>query len=155
MTLLLYHCGFIIWELIDFVTSSKELQRIFEYSHLRNYKEYSKSQWLSQVLLSTIFYKKYGTFNETFLTWSSLTCNIFLKNSWFLCSDKSHIRKNYDVIACFFCPIKEQKFKSSQTHNSFTRYELNHRFFWRIVLEISRTLFSQNTFQWLLLEIIL
>ena len=48
-----------------------------------------------QVLLSTIFYKKSGTFNEIFLIWSSLTCNTFLKKSWFLCSDKSHIAKKW------------------------------------------------------------
>ena len=38
---------------------------------------------------------------------SSLTCNVFSK-SWFLCSGKSHIQKNGDVTACYFCTIKKQ-----------------------------------------------
>ena len=59
-------------------------QLFFDFSkYLRNYKEYSKSQWLFQVLLSTIFYKTFGTFNETFLTLSSITCNIFSKRAAF------------------------------------------------------------------------
>ena len=120
--------------------------------YLRNYKEYLKSQGRFQVLLSTIFYTK-SSMKPSWLG-SSLTCNIFSK-SWFLCSDKSHIQKSGDVTACIFCTIKKQNFRSSQIHTSFTRYELNYRCFWRILLQISRTPFLQNTFQWLLLEIIL
>ena len=51
------------------------------------------------------FYIKSGTFSEVFLTWSSLTCNIFSKKSWFLCSDKSQVPKSGDVVACFYCDI--------------------------------------------------
>ena len=61
-----------------------------------------------QILLSTIFYKKSGTFNETFLNWSSLTCNIFSKKSWFLFSDKSQVQKSGDIITCFFCTVKNK-----------------------------------------------
>ena len=70
-----------------------------------------------QILLSTIFYKMPGTFNETFLTLSSLACNIFSKNSWFLFLDKSQVQKSVDVITCFFCTVKKQKFRSIQTHS--------------------------------------
>ena len=77
-------------------------QLFFYFSiYLRNCKEFSKSQWLFQVLLSTIFDKKSGTFNDTFLTWSLLTCKIFSKKSWFLSSDKSHIQKSGNVTASF------------------------------------------------------
>ena len=70
-----------------------------------------------QVLLSTIFYKSSGTFNETFLTLSMLTYNIFSKKqlasvSWYISSSKT-----VDVITCFSCTIKTQKFKSIQTHS--------------------------------------
>ena len=68
-----------------------------------------------QVLLSTIFYKRSGTFNET-LTLSSLAY-IFSKNSWFLFLDKSQVQKNVDVITCFSCTVKKQKFKSIQAHS--------------------------------------
>ena len=61
-----------------------------------------------QVLLGTILYKRSGTFNETFLTWSSLTCNIFSIKSWFLFSDNSHAQKSGDVITCFFCTVKNK-----------------------------------------------
>ena len=67
-----------------------------------------------QILLSTIFYKKSGTFNETFLTWSSLTCNIFSKKSWFLFSDKSQVQKSGDVITCFFCAVKNKNSEAAR-----------------------------------------
>ena len=70
-----------------------------------------------QVLLSTIFYKKSGTFNENFLTLSSLACNISWKNSWFLFLDKSQVQKSVDVITCFSCTVKKQKFKSIRVHS--------------------------------------
>ena len=49
------------------------------------------------------------TFNETFVTLSSLTCNIFSKNSWFLFLEKSQVQKTVDVITCFFCTVKKNK----------------------------------------------
>ena len=58
-----------------------------------------------------------GTFNETFLTLSSLACNIFSKNSWFLFLDKFQVQKSVDVITCFFCNVKKQKFRSIQAHS--------------------------------------
>ena len=47
-----------------------------------------------QVLLSTIFYNESDTFTETFLTWSSLTSNIF-----------------------FLLHCQKQKFRSTQGHS--------------------------------------
>ena len=38
-------------------------------------------------------------FNEKFLTWSSLTCDVSSKKSWFLCSDKYQVKESGDVIA--------------------------------------------------------
>ena len=67
-------------------------------------KKFSKSQGFFQVLFSIIFYKKSGTFNETVLT---LTCNIFLRKSWFLCTDKSQVQNSGDVIACFFFALSK------------------------------------------------
>ena len=66
-------------------------------------------------MLSTIFYKRSGTFNET-LTLSSLAY-IFSKNSWFLFLDKSQVQKSVDVITCFFCTVKKQKYRSIQAHS--------------------------------------
>ena len=114
-------------------------QLFFDFSkYLRNYKEYLKSQGRFQVLLSTIFYTK-SSMKPSWLG-SSLTCNIFSK-SWFLCSDKSHIQKSGDVTPCFFCTIKKQNFRSSQSHNSFTRYGLNYRYFWG---NFQNTLFAEH-----------
>ena len=67
-----------------------------------------------QILLSTSSYKKSGTFNETFLTWSSLTCNIFSKKSWFLFSDKPQVQKSVDVITCFFCTVKNKNSEAAR-----------------------------------------
>ena len=69
-----------------------------------------------QVLLSTIFYKTSRLFNKTFLTWISLTCNIFSKKSWFLFSDKFQVQKSSDFINCFFWTVKRkiQKQPNSQ-----------------------------------------
>ena len=58
------------------------------------------------------FYKRSVTFNETFLTLSSLACNIFTKDSCFLLLDISQVQKSVDVITCFFCTVKKQKFRS-------------------------------------------
>ena len=58
-----------------------------------------------------------GTFNETFLTLSSLACNIFSKNSWFLFLDKFQVQKIVDVITCFFCTVKKQNLRSIQAHS--------------------------------------
>ena len=71
-----------------------------------------------QVLLSTIFYKRSGTFNETFLTLSSVAYNIFSKkNSWFLFLNKSEVQKSVQVITCFSYTVRKQKFKSIQVHS--------------------------------------
>ena len=67
-----------------------------------------------QVLLSTIFYKRSGTFNETFLTLSSLPFS--QKNSWFLFLDKSQVQKSVGVITWFPCSLNKQKFKNIQAH---------------------------------------
>ena len=69
-----------------------------------------------KVLLTTIFYKSSGTFNETW-TLILLAYNIFSKNSWFLFLDKSQVQKNVDFITCFSCTVKKQNFKSIQTHS--------------------------------------
>ena len=86
--------------------------------HLRNYKEFSKwPGFFFQVLLSTIFYKKSATFNETLLTWIFWTCNILSRKIWFLFIDKSQVQRSEDVITCLFFPVKKQKFSGSQAHN--------------------------------------
>ena len=41
------------------------------------------------------------------------------------------------LLASFALSKNKQNFRSSQTHNSFARYELNYRYFRRILLEIS------------------
>ena len=64
-------------------------------------------------LLSTIFYKVSGILNET-LTLTSLAY-IFSKNSLFLFLDKSQIQKSANVITCFFCTVRKQKFRSVDT----------------------------------------
>ena len=69
-----------------------------------------------KVLLTTIFYKSSGTFNETW-TLILLAYNIFSKNSWFLFLDKSQVQKNVDFITCFSCTVKKQNFKSIQAHS--------------------------------------
>ena len=90
-------------------------QVFFDFSkYLKYYKEFSKPQGFFQVLLSTIFYKKSGTFNASFLTWSSLACNIFSKKSWFLFSHKCQVQKNDDLITCFFCTIKNKNSKAAR-----------------------------------------
>ena len=84
----------------------QELRRIFEIA----------GSFL-QVLLSTIFYKRSGTRNETFLTLSSLAYNIFSKNpAGFCLLINRNFKKSVDVIACFSCTVKKQKFKSIQDH---------------------------------------
>ena len=61
------------------------------------------------------------------------------------------IKKVVTLPPSFFALSKNKpNSRSSQIHNSFTRDELNYRYFWRILLEISRISFLQNTFQWLL-----
>ena len=72
-----------------------------------------------QVRISTIFYKKWGTLNETFLTWNTLACNILSKKSWFLFSDKAQVQKSGDFITSFFCSVKkkEKKIRSNLTHS--------------------------------------
>ena len=70
-----------------------------------------------QVLLSTIFYQGSGTFNETFLILSSLAYNIFSKNSWFPFLGKSQVQKCVNIITCFFCTVKKQKFRSIHSWN--------------------------------------
>ena len=62
-------------------------------------------------------YPTKGTLNKKFFTWSSLTCDIFSENSWFLCSDKSQVQKSDDVIACLFCTIKKKQ-KKQTSRNS-------------------------------------
>ena len=93
-----------------FFKRSQELQKIFEIAGT-----------FFQVVLSTIFYGNPGIFNETFLTWRSLACNIFSKQSWFLFLDKSQVQKSGDVISCFFGTVKKEKFRCIQAHscNSF------------------------------------
>ena len=50
--------------------------------YLRNYKEFSKSQYpFFQVLLSTISYKGSSKFNETFLKFSQKTAGFFFLTS--------------------------------------------------------------------------
>ena len=39
------------------------------------------------------------------------------KNSWFLFLDKSQVQKSVDVITCFSCTVKKQKFKGIQAHS--------------------------------------
>ena len=70
-----------------------------------------------QVLLSTIFYQGSGTFNETFLILSSLAYDIFSKNSWFPFLGKSQVQKSVNIITCFFCTVKKQKFRSIHSWN--------------------------------------
>ena len=48
---------------------------------------------------------------------SLLACNIFSKNSWFMFLDKSQVHKSVDVIICFFCTVKKQKFRSIQAYS--------------------------------------
>ena len=48
---------------------------------------------------------------------SLLACNIFSKNSWFIFLDKSQVQKSVDVITCFFCTVKKQKFRSIQAYS--------------------------------------
>ena len=55
------------------------------WKNLWNYKKIFKSQELFHVLLSTIFYKRSGTFNETCLTLSSLAWNILSKKAAGFC----------------------------------------------------------------------
>ena len=69
-----------------------------------------------KVLLTTIFYKSSGTFNETW-TLILLAYNIFSKNSWFLFLDKSQVQKSVDVITCFSFTVIKQKFKTIQAHS--------------------------------------
>ena len=70
-----------------------------------------------QVLVSTIFYQGSGTFNETFVILSSLAYNIFSKNSWFPFLGKSQVQKSVNIITCFFCTVKKQKFRSIHSWN--------------------------------------
>ena len=69
-----------------------------------------------KVLLTTIFYKSSGTFNETW-TLILLAYNIFSKNSWFLFLDKSQVQNSVDFTTCFSCTVKEQNIKSIQAHS--------------------------------------
>ena len=76
---------------------SQELKRIFKIAGT-----------FFQVLLSTIFYKTSSLFNETFLTWISLTYNIFSKKRWFLFTDKLHVQKSGDFRNCLFWAVKRK-----------------------------------------------
>ena len=64
-----------------------------------------------QVRISTIFYKKWGTLNEIFLTWNTLTCNILSKKSWFLFSDKAQVQKSGGFVTSFFCTVRKKRKK--------------------------------------------
>ena len=76
----------------------------FDFSKYLGNQRFSKSHELFfQVLLRTIFYKMSGTFNETYLTLSSLARISFSKSSGFLFIDKSQVEKSVDVISCLFC----------------------------------------------------
>ena len=123
----MHHWEFIIWEFIDFVTSSKNILAseiyciswdicvpvetryflIFQ-NILGATKNFSIAGTFFQILLSTIFYKKSGTFNEASLSWTSLTWNIFSKKRCVLCRDKSQVQKSCDIIVCFFVLSKKQ-----------------------------------------------
>ena len=95
-----------------------QFQVFFEFlNNLATTKNFDIAGTFFQVLLSTIFYKKSCTSNEAFLTWSTLTCNIFSEKSWFLYSYKSQVQKSGDTITCFFCTVKKKKFRSSQAHS--------------------------------------
>ena len=60
---------------------------------------------------------RYIQWNDLNVPLSSLALNIFSKNSWFLFLDKFQVQKGVDVITCFFCTVKKQKFRSIQTHS--------------------------------------
>ena len=55
-----------------------------------------------------------GTFNETFLTLSSLARISFSKSSRILFVDKSQVEKSVDVISCLFCTAKKKKKKKKK-----------------------------------------
>ena len=85
-------------------------QVFFDFSkYLRNQRFSKSHEFFFQVLLSTIFYKMSGTFNETFLTLSSLACITFSKSSWFLFIHKPQVEKSVDVISCLFYTAKKKK----------------------------------------------
>ena len=72
----------------------------FDFQNILRITKTFRNRWdFFQILLSTIFYERSGTFNEI-LSWSSLAWNIFSK-IWFLFSDKSQVQKSGDVITCF------------------------------------------------------
>ena len=67
-----------------------------------------------QIRISTIFDKKSGKLNETFLTWTSLTCNIVSRKSWYLFIDKSQVQNSGDFITSFFLTVKNKKFRKAR-----------------------------------------
>ena len=75
------------WQFLRHLCACRN-QSFFIFPNILNFKEYLKWEGRFQVLLSTIFYKK-SSMKPSWLG-SSLTCNIFSKKSWFLCSDKPH-----------------------------------------------------------------
>ena len=85
--------------------------------HLSNYKEFSKSLGLFSSPAKYYFLQKVRYIQWNLLNLSSLVCNNFSKNSWFLSFDKSQVQKSGDVIICFFCIGKKQIFRSIQTHS--------------------------------------
>ena len=88
----------------------------FDFQNILRITKTFRNRWdFFQILLSTIFYERSGTFNEI-LSWSSLAWNIFSK-IWFLFSDKSQVQKSGDVITCFFRRIQAHSLKP--THNLF------------------------------------
>ena len=93
-----------------------ETRSFLIFQNILGTKNFQNHMNFFQVPLSTIFYKKSGTFIET-LNLSLLACNNFPKNSWFLFLDKSQVQKSVDVITCFFCIAKKQKFISTQANN--------------------------------------
>ena len=116
------------WEFVDFVTSCKDI--LASKTHcsswdicihvetryfliFQNIVGTAKNFQNVGTLLSTIFYKVSGILNET-LTLTSLAY-IFSKNSLFLFLDKSQIQKSANVITCFFCTVRKQKFRSVHT----------------------------------------
>ena len=98
--------------------------------HVENRYFFYFSKYLrsyNQVLLSTIFYKILGSFNET-LTGSSLACNIFSRKSWFLVLDKSQAQIGGDVITWFFSTVRKQKFRCIQAHSWNPPHHPHHSF---------------------------
>ena len=108
-----------VWEFVEFVTLSKDnlapenhfsfgdicmhLKTRFFSKYLLNYIEFSKLE----VLLSTTFKKKSGTFNEALLTLSSLKGDIFQKGAAFCIVTNLKFKRVATWLVVSFCTIKK------------------------------------------------